>query len=303
MRQRILIIDDSPPIHELVKTCLKYDPVETTDAFDGPSGLDFAATKPPDLILLDVDMPGIDGFEVCRQLKDGRTTCEIPVLFLTSCAASRQKVRGLSLGAVDYVTKPFDPPELRARLCASLRRKQRHDLMASKIMVDELTHLWNRAYFEHRLAVLAGEAKRYKHGLCCIAIDIDRLAGINNRLGHRAGDQVLRTVAQRIVENSRLEDTISRLDAGAFAILSGRMIDAQALRFAERLWLALGPRPVIHAETAINVKCSFGVASAPAAEAPRLLEDARSALDIAKRSGGGRVVMFRQCDRKIPTAA
>jgi diguanylate cyclase (GGDEF)-like protein len=303
MRQKLLIIDDSPPIHELVKTCLKYDPVDTVNAFDGPAGLDFAAAQAPDLILLDVDMPGIDGFEVCRRLKDGRETCEIPVLFLTSCGMSRQKVRGLSLGAVDYVTKPFDPAELRARLCASLRRKQRHDLMARKVMVDELTHLWNRAYFDHRMQALACEAKRYKHPLSCIAIDIDRLAGVNNRLGDKAGDQVLRAVAQRLVENSRIEDTVSRMEAGAFAILAPRITGPAALRFAERLWLALGPRPVLHCELAINVKCSFGVASMEVPVGAQLLQEARSALDRAKRSGGGRVVMFRQGVKDVSVAA
>jgi len=303
MRQKLLIIDDSPPIHELVKTCLKYDPVDTVAAFDGPAGLDFAAAQSPDLILLDVDMPGIDGFEVCRRLKEGHQTCEIPVLFLTSCAMSRQKVRGLSLGAVDYVTKPFDAAELRARLCASLRRKQHHDLMARKIMVDELTHLWNRAYFDHRMDALTGEAKRYKHPLSCIVIDIDRLSGVNNRLGHKAGDQVLRAIAQRLVENSRIEDTVSRVEVGAFAILAPRISGPGALRFANRLWLALGPRPVLHCESTINVKCSFGVASMDVPVGAQLLEEARQALHRAKRSGGGRVVMFRQDCKDLTAAA
>jgi diguanylate cyclase (GGDEF)-like protein len=303
MRQKVLVIDDSKPIHELVKTCLKHDPVDMLNAFDGPAGLDFAAAQAPDLILLDVDMPGIDGFEVCRRLKDGRETSEIPVLFLTSCGMNRQKVRGLSMGAVDYVTKPFDPAELRARLCATLRRKQRHDLMARKVMVDELTHLWNRAYFDLRLAAMTGEAKRYKHSLCCITIDIDRLAGINNRLGHKAGDQVLRTLAQRIVENCRIEDTVSRFEPGIFAIITSRIGGSQALRFANRLWVALSPRPVLHCESSINVKCSFGVTSMEVPVAAQLLEEARSALARAKRSGGGRVVVFPQSAANISAAA
>jgi diguanylate cyclase (GGDEF)-like protein/PAS domain S-box-containing protein len=122
--QKVLIIDDSEMIHGLVKARLKDEPVELLFAADGVRGLEVARAHAPDVILLDVDMPEPDGFEVCRRLKADPLTREIAVIFLTGASSTQQKLMGLELGAVDYVVKPFDPAELRARVKASLRTRQ-----------------------------------------------------------------------------------------------------------------------------------------------------------------------------------
>src|SRR3954470_6639439 len=122
--QKVLIIDDSEMIHGLIRARLKDEPVELLFAADGVRGLQMAAEHAPDLVLLDVDMPEPDGFEVCRRLKADPATREIVVIFLTGASSTDQKLMGLELGAVDYVIKPFDPAELRARVKASLRTKQ-----------------------------------------------------------------------------------------------------------------------------------------------------------------------------------
>ncbi len=109
----ILIIDDSPDIHELVELGLFGEPIELISCFGGEAGLAMAVMRRPDLILLDVEMTGLDGFEVCRQLKANPLTADVPIIFISGASSTAEKLRGLELGAIDYVTKPFDPAELR----------------------------------------------------------------------------------------------------------------------------------------------------------------------------------------------
>src|SRR4051794_11808421 len=116
MNQRLLIIDDSQSIHSLVRARLTAESVTIDCAMNGTDGLRQALENPPDLILLDVDLPDIDGFEVCRRLKSSSMAINVPVIFLTGATSTDEKIRGLDLGAVDYITKPFDPAELRARV-------------------------------------------------------------------------------------------------------------------------------------------------------------------------------------------
>jgi diguanylate cyclase (GGDEF)-like protein/PAS domain S-box-containing protein len=124
LAQKVLIIDDSLSIHALVRARLKSEPIELLHAESGRAGLDIARATLPDLILLDVDMPHPDGFEVCRLLKSDSLTREIAVIFLTGASSTDQKLTGLELGAVDYIVKPFDPAELRARVRSSLRNQE-----------------------------------------------------------------------------------------------------------------------------------------------------------------------------------
>src|SRR5687768_9245573 len=135
MRQRVLIIDDSEPMHALIRARLKSEAVDLLHAHSGLEGLDAAKLHAPDLILLDVDMPEPDGFEVCRRLKADPATQEMPVIFLTGASSAEQKLKGLELGAIDYITKPFDPAELRARVRASLRTRHLMDELEDKAAV------------------------------------------------------------------------------------------------------------------------------------------------------------------------
>jgi diguanylate cyclase (GGDEF)-like protein/PAS domain S-box-containing protein len=130
--QKLLIVDDSEDIQELVRVWLDREPLDFYSCTDGQESLMTAATLRPDLILLDVDLPGMNGFEVCRRLKSDPATSDIPIVFLTGAAATEEKLRGLEMGANDYVTKPFDPAELRARVRSSLHTKSLLDLLAQK---------------------------------------------------------------------------------------------------------------------------------------------------------------------------
>jgi len=135
MNQKLLIIDDSTDIHELVQIWLTGESLEFFSCFSGEQGLVTACQVLPDLILLDVDLGGIDGFEVCRRLKNTPATAAIPIVFLTGASSTEEKLQGLELGAIDYVTKPFDPAELRARVRTSLNTVRLMDLLAQKAVI------------------------------------------------------------------------------------------------------------------------------------------------------------------------
>ena len=132
MRRKILLIDDSPRIHQLVLAALAEELVVIGSAFDGEAGIKLAVASNPDLILLDVEMPGIDGFEVFKRLNADLRLKGVPVVFLTALSASQQKVQGLDIGGADYITKPFDPDEFAARIRATLRSKAKVDSIRSE---------------------------------------------------------------------------------------------------------------------------------------------------------------------------
>src|SRR5687767_10189446 len=170
---KILVIDDAEPIHDLLRYHLADEPVEIHSALDAKAGVRLALALAPDMILLDVEMPDVDGFEAIRQLKREQATLGIPVVFLTGVTTTEEKIRGLDLGATDYVTKPFEPAELRARVRATLRTRRLLDLLSRKAMIDGLTGLWNRAYFEQHIEIEVAKARRSGQAVACIMADLD----------------------------------------------------------------------------------------------------------------------------------
>ena len=138
MLHKLLIIDDAAPVHGLIRARLADEPYEIRSAYGAEEGETVIREFAPDLILLDIDMPGENGLEFCRRLKENPATARIPVIFLTAADSLEQKVAGLELGAVDYVTKPFEPAELRARVRASLRTKRLIDTLSKKRVSDFL---------------------------------------------------------------------------------------------------------------------------------------------------------------------
>lgn len=289
MAQRVLVIDDSPPIHALVTVRLREERVELFSAYDGESGLAMVQSLQPDLVLLDVDMPHPDGFEVCRRLKADPATMQIPVIFLTGVSSSEQKILGLDLGAVDYVTKPFDPAELRARVRASLRTKYLLDLLSRKAQIDGLTGLWNRTHFDQRLEAEISLARRSHHALSCLLVDIDHFKQVNDRYGHQFGDSTLRSVAQTLGSECRIEDIVCRYGGEEFAIVAPNTAAAPAGWLAERLRQLVAGQELFCRGTSVLITCSFGVAQFDGSSSLSLVEMADKALYQAKKLGRNRV--------------
>jgi two-component system, cell cycle response regulator len=291
MPQRILVIDDSQPMHALLQARLNTEPVELHFAIDGEKGLATAATLLPDLVLLDIDMPSPDGFEVCRRLKTDPRTTGIPVIFLTGNTSTEQKIKGLELGATDYITKPFDAAELRARIRATLRAKYLMDLLAQKALIDGLTGLWNRVYFESRLASELAFIRNAKKPLSCLMVDLDHFKLINDRHGHFFGDQVLREIAKILTEICRGEDSICRYGGEEFVVLTPNTTATQAAELAERIRHKVQEHRWQLDGVDIQVTCSIGVADLRLIPPPGMVEMADQAMYQAKNAGRNRVMV------------
>jgi two-component system, cell cycle response regulator len=292
MTQKVLIIDDSSTTHAFVKSKLSGEPIEIHSAPNGKVGLELAASLQPDLILLDVEMPHPNGFEVCRLLKAEPVTMSIPIIFLTGASSTEEKIKGLELGAADYVTKPFDMAELRARVRGSLRTKYLLDLLSRKAMIDGLTGLWNRGYMDQRLKAELSLIKRTGLSFSCIMADVDHFKSINDTYGHAFGDDALIAVSRVFAENSRNEDIVCRYGGEEFVLLLPGIAIEGAMTFAERLRKTISQLTLVHSGQQVKLTCSFGVSTVGPTDiadaSPVKLAD--QALYEAKRGGRNRVV-------------
>ena len=256
---------------------------------DGRSGLKEAIDGEFSLIVLDVEMPGIDGYEICRLLKNDPRTADTPVVFLSAASQTSERIRGLEMGAVDYVVKPFDPAEFQARVRAALRTKRLIDLLAERSRIDALTELRNRAYLDERLPTMVSHAKRTGSVFSCLVVDIDDLAGVNERCGHAFGDRVIRRVGEELRGMVRNEDVLCRWGGEEFVILTPQIGSRGAATLARRVCEAVAAVAVVGpAGRTAGVTCSVGVASHDPAEETSVVLRADAAMRLAKRAGGNR---------------
>ena len=292
----ILVIDDSAVIHAIVRGRLEKDQFLVHSEMDGESGLAAARNLRPRLILLDVEMPGQDGFATCARLKADRETSDIPVIFLTGSATTDDKIQGLELGAVDYITKPFDPAELMARVRSALRSHEQIAQLARQAQIDGLTGLWNRAYLDARLGAEVLAARRSGQPLSCIMADLDEFKAINDQFGHPCGDEVLRQVAKILSAGGRPRDSVCRFGGEEFALLLPDTPLWAAERLAEMLRHEIERHSFEFRGRPIRVTCSFGVSVLPHYSPPSIVELADDALYGAKHSGRNRVECSAETD-------
>jgi two-component system cell cycle response regulator len=287
---RLLAIDDSPMIHRLLKARLADERLEIHSATNGAHGLESAKALQPDVILLDIQMPEIDGFAVLRELKADAATRDIPVIFLSGASEPESKIRGLDMGAVDFVSKPFDIGELKARVRSALRIRLLIKMLAQRAQIDGLTGLWNRTYFDHRMAEQISHSHRHAGGFALIFCDIDRFKNVNDTHGHAFGDHVLEEFA-RILVQSRSGDIACRYGGEEFAVILPRTDAMEAAAVAERFRTRL--RSVAwpgHSD--VVVTASFGVTDrwrVIERTAAAVINSADSALYAAKQAGRDRV--------------
>ncbi len=232
MADRILIIDDEPDSLMLAEMRLKASGYEVAAVRGYDEAYNSIREKNPDLILLDVMMPGVDGFEVKNRLNEDTSTAGIPVIFLTAKSGLQDKIKGLRLGVDDYIAKPYDAEELLARIASVLNRRKFYEEIS---MTDGLTGLYNINFFKKQLRTLFTIAKRYKQVFSLALVDIDGLKNINDTYGHMAGDCALKSFSAAALKVLRESDIITRYGGDEFAVILPGVNQDQAKRAMERL--------------------------------------------------------------------
>lgn len=291
MTPKLLVIDDAVEIHALLEARLQPEEIIMDFATNAEEGFERAKAIHPDLILLDVMMPGISGFELCRMLKEDTETSGIPVIFLSGATDSVDKIKGLDLGAIDYITKPFEPAELRARVRSGLRTKRFQDLLAEKAQIDWLTGLWNNIHFERRLFEMFSAARRYDRPFSVILVDLDHLTSVNNQHGRPVGDKLLHAVAALLIDSTRTCDIVCRNGEDEFAILLPETIPDQATFLAQRICAGIKALRVGHRGDAVQITGTLGVAGVQHGEDARertaqgLFDNAKASLEQGRNAG------------------
>ncbi len=286
----VLIIDDVPANIQVLAEALQSD-YRVKVATSGPEGLAVAQKTLPDLILLDVMMPDMDGFDVCRALKANPLTSRIPVIFVTARDAKDDEEAGLMLGAVDYITKPFHLPIVHVRVRNHLMLKRNADMLEELAHVDSLTGVANRRRFDEVIQVELRRCQRNEQPLGLLLVDIDHFKQYNDHFGHGMGDRCLTKVASAMANClTRAGDLIARYGGEEFAVVIPGSDLAHARQMAERLRQAVYDLQIAAPPTsgAQYVTISIGLASrTPDADtsANTLLNAADHALYAAKSAG------------------
>ena len=296
---RVLVIDDSPDSHALLAARLRSERLELITAMNAHQGVELALERAPDLVLLDLDLPDVSGLDVCRRLQTDPRTMNVPVLFLTGTEDPSVKAAALDLGAVDYVTKPFDPAELRARVRSALRTKHYHDMLATRAQLDGLTGLWNREYFDRRLQEELSAAQRHGQPLSIALIDLDHFKRVNDTYGHPFGDHTLQAFAAGLTRTVRTSDVACRYGGEEFVVILRQTGAMEALKAAERMRSMVAQLKLHSRGQPVPVTASLGVAALeqqssakpPSVRPELLIQAADTALYRAKNEGRNRVVL------------
>lgn len=280
MESSVLIIDNSKMMHALIGTRLADMGLSLHSAWSGEQGLQMARELMPDLILLDVDMPGMDGFETCRRLKIHETTEHIPVVFLSGTAAIDKKIEGLDIGAVDWVVKPFDPAELKARIRAALRTSFLVRRLTSAAMIDGMTGVWNRFFLERCFVPALSSARRRREAIGFLMIHAN--LGVDT-------SEAMQYAAVEIKKMLRMEDILCRYAYDTFAVLVAGIPEEELKNLSERLRVCAGncfPGLTV----SIGASAVMPGEDLPLAHA-RLIDAAEQSMAEARQTGESRCVL------------
>lgn len=289
-RPRLLVVDDEPA-NILALFRLFSDDHQVFMATSGAQVLAVCEEKKPDLVLMDIEMPDIDGFDVCAQMQSNPLIRHIPVIFVTSHNDPAIEARGLALGGVDFITKPVSRDIVRARVRTHLVLKQQTDMLRQWVYIDGLTGVFNRRHFDERLAAEWGRAHRHGSPLSVLMIDVDRFKPYNDNYGHQRGDEVLRDVAGTLKQVlKRSSDLVARYGGEEFVCLLPETDATGATKVASMLNEAVRALSIEHAYSppANVVTVSIGGAtyrSNACVNALELMKIADGQLYKAKESG------------------
>lgn len=298
---KILVVDDDIDSARIVKKALEWQSFEVKTAGSGEQALEILASWNPQVVLLDVSMPGLDGFETLRLVR--KSDEYVSVIFLSGRSAMEDVVSGLDAGADDYMRKPFDALELLARVRCQIRIKQiRDDLKRANerllelVDIDDLTGLYNMRSIYQRVDQEIARARRYKRSVCAIMMDMDRFKQVNDRHDHLFGSYVLKAVGDMIRGKMRKIDFAARYGGDEFLMVLTEIDLEGATHFANRIRTLIGASPFENEGHRISLTASLGLAlTGPDTEevdARGLVRFADRALYKAKQNGRNRVEVF-----------
>lgn len=293
---RLLIVDDDPNNVRLLASIFDQD-YDILFALNGLEAIDISLRERPDLIILDVMMPDLDGYTVCKTIKNHPHTKDIPIVFLTAHCDAEEEIRGLEMGAADFISKPFYPKIVKIRVSNQIELKYAREKLTKLAITDGLTGIANRRYFDDQLAHEWTRARRLNQTLAIAMIDVDWFKKYNDHYGHQGGDDCLRQVAN-VLSNvaKRDSDFVARYGGEEFAIILPMTQAENALELSKNICLALSNLELPHALSDFgHVTLSVGVAvGCPKQNTTphNLLVNADKALYTAKEKGRNRAVLF-----------
>jgi diguanylate cyclase (GGDEF)-like protein len=294
---RILVAEDSLVIRAVVADQLEEEGYEVFQAVDGHAALAECAATRPDAVLLDIEMPGLDGHQVLARLRADPELSDIPVVFLTGRTSTDDMVAGLRAGAHDYLKKPFEPAELLARIGGAVRIKRlqdelrlRNEELDQLSRIDALTSVYNRRHIDEQLHRQTHAAHRHAQPVAIFMLDIDHFKRVNDIEGHPAGDRVLREFAQRVSRVVRTDDIVGRWGGEEFVVIAPQTDADGALTLAERIRSVVADQPFDLGDHTIPITVSIGC-SVGTDNADDLIDRADTALYRSKTEGRNRVTL------------
>jgi len=294
-KQLVLLVDDISKNLQILGTVLKSEDLTVAFATNGKKAIEYVQKKLPDLILLDIMMPEMDGYEVCKHLKEDTKTMHIPIIFITAMSDADDEYRGFELGGADYITKPFNPKLVRARVESQLRLKRKTDLLEKLSSIDGLTEIPNRRRFDEAVDNEWSRSRRAQSNISLVLIDIDFFKQYNDRYGHAAGDKCLQKVAKTLSNTVRRPaDFVARYGGEEFVVILPEIDHESALLMANKLKESIFQLELPHEASQVSqyVTISLGLATTiPKGDQnhENLLETADKYLYEAKSSGRNQV--------------
>jgi diguanylate cyclase (GGDEF)-like protein len=302
----VAVVDDDAAIRRLVRLFLTRSGYDIVEFASGEEARAQLGTVPWDLAILDRRLPDMDGIDLCRQLRQNAEMRNRYIIMLTGQDEQEAKVQGLDYGADDYITKPFQYPELMARIRAGKRivdlqkelmeTNRRLELLS---ITDGLTRLYNHRHFQDELARKFDEARRYERPLSLVIIDLDYFKKVNDTYGHAIGDEVLKAVSHLFQETIRGTDLAARYGGEEFALMLPETEQPDALSLAEKIRSIVEDTPIETPAGTIRVTVSIGVGTVPQSRirtAKDLVVAADKALYRAKRNGRNQVQAEKRGD-------
>jgi len=299
LREKVLIVDDNKQNIDLLLDLFKDD-YKVAVAITPERALKAARGEPkPDIILLDILMPGMDGYEVCTLLKQDEATQHIPIIFVTAVSEVMDEAKGFALGAVDYITKPFHPPVVKARVQMHLSLKRKQELLEKFAFIDALTEIPNRRRLEEVLNREWHRASRSGKPLSLLFLDIDHFKQFNDTYGHGRGDEALRKIAREIQRRlKRGGDFVARYGGEEFVVVLPYSDDETARSTASMLSEAVDGLGIVHeaSSAAPHLTVSIGlitVQPCPKQSLEHVMQVLDKAMYAAKSDGRHSIKMLK----------